>query len=286
MACWNALFDQARVAFAQQRSAERARALGLSALTCLGRHTLSGLLCTAGQQFRDWSAAYRLFERERLAPQALWRVPLNGVLEILPPASPVVALLDDTLVRKRGHRIAATRIPPRPRVRPVPFLLICSTPLRRANPRAAPMPSSGKAGVRSRRQPPSAAVEPNASLICGRPSMSSQAALLARCSSAPMPPSPTERCCEICLHAPPSSAVFARTLASMRCPLPKRKTTDVAVTAATASFGPLPNNGVAMNPFRGPPCKPLPPETSTTSTSNSSRPCAGSTLAASANSRC
>ena len=78
------------------------------ALTCLGRHTLSGLLCTAGQQFRDWSAAYRLFERERLAPQALWRVPLNGVLEILPPASPVVALLDDTLVRKRGHRIAGT----------------------------------------------------------------------------------------------------------------------------------------------------------------------------------
>jgi hypothetical protein len=108
MACWNALFDQARVAFLQQRSAERARALGLSALTCLGRHTLSGLLCTAGQQFRDWSAAYRLFERERLIPQALWRVPLNGVLEALPPASPVVALLDDTLLRKRGHRIAGT----------------------------------------------------------------------------------------------------------------------------------------------------------------------------------
>jgi len=66
MAGWNALFDQARVAFAQRRSAERARTLGLSALTCLGRHTLSGLLCTAGQQFRDGSAAYRLFERERL----------------------------------------------------------------------------------------------------------------------------------------------------------------------------------------------------------------------------
>ena len=63
MAGWNALFDQARVAFAQRRSAERARA---PALTCLGRHTLSGSLCTAGQQFRDWSAAYRLFERERL----------------------------------------------------------------------------------------------------------------------------------------------------------------------------------------------------------------------------
>lgn len=108
MASWNSLFDQARPAFSQQRTWERARTLGLSALTCLGRHTLSGLLCAAGQQFRDWSAAYRLFERERLASQALWRVPLGGVLQTLPPTSPVVALLDDTLIRKRGHRIAGT----------------------------------------------------------------------------------------------------------------------------------------------------------------------------------
>jgi hypothetical protein len=108
MAGWNALFDQARAAFAQQRSFERARTFGVSALTCLGRRTLSGLLCASGQQFRDWSAAYRLFERERLDGEALWRVPLRGVLETLPPASPIVALIDDTLIRKRGHRIAGT----------------------------------------------------------------------------------------------------------------------------------------------------------------------------------
>lgn len=108
MSCWNALFDQAGGAFAQQRTAERARTLALSALTCLGRRTLAGLLCTAGQQFRDWSAAYRLFERERLDSQALWDVPLHNVLKTLPPATPVVALLDDTLLRKRGHHIAGT----------------------------------------------------------------------------------------------------------------------------------------------------------------------------------
>lgn len=108
MSCWNALFDQAGGAFAQQRTAERARTLALSALTCLGRRTLAGLLCTAGQQFRDWSAAYRLFERERLDSQALWDVPLHNVLKTLPPARPVVALLDDTLLRKRGHHIAGT----------------------------------------------------------------------------------------------------------------------------------------------------------------------------------
>lgn len=105
---WNALFEQARPAFSQQRCWERARTLGLSALTCLGRHTLSGLLCAAGQQFSDWSAAYRLFERERLDGEALWRVPLGGMLQTLPPTRPVVALLDDTLLRKRGQHIAGT----------------------------------------------------------------------------------------------------------------------------------------------------------------------------------
>ena len=108
MACWNTLFDQARGAFAQQRTAERARTLALSALTCLGRRTLSGLLCTAGQQFRDWSAAYRLFERERLDGTALWPVAIHSVLKTLPRGRPVVALLDDTLLRKRGRRIAGT----------------------------------------------------------------------------------------------------------------------------------------------------------------------------------
>ena len=108
MAAWNTLFDQARPAFSQQRPCERACMLGLSVLTGLGRPTLSGLLCAAGQQFRDWSAAYRLFERERLDGEALWPVPLGGLLDTLPPTSPGVALLDDTLLRKRGRHIAGT----------------------------------------------------------------------------------------------------------------------------------------------------------------------------------
>jgi len=95
------------------------------------------------------------------------------VLQILPPTSPVVALLDDTLIRKRGHRIAGTSwqrdplgphfadnfiwasrflqisrlcpsIPGRPPVRPALSPSICYTPLRRANPRAVPMPSTRK----------------------------------------------------------------------------------------------------------------------------------------------
>jgi hypothetical protein len=91
MTAWNELFDQARPAFAQHRTFERARGLAASGLACLGRHTVSGVLCTAGQQFVDWSGAYRLFEQERLDLNALWRVPLRNVLTELPASAPVVA---------------------------------------------------------------------------------------------------------------------------------------------------------------------------------------------------
>jgi hypothetical protein len=108
MRAWNELFDLARPAFAQHRTFERARSLAASGLACLGRHTVSGLLCAAGQQFVDWSGAYRLFEQERLDLDALWRVPLHHILAELPASAPVVALIDDTLVRKRGQHISGT----------------------------------------------------------------------------------------------------------------------------------------------------------------------------------
>src|SRR5260370_3879069 len=104
MAGWNALFDQARAAFAQHRSFERARTFGVSALTCLGRRTLSGLLCASGQQFRDWSAAYRLFERERLDGEALWRVPPPREPATLPPASSLLAVVVDNPHLQTGAR--------------------------------------------------------------------------------------------------------------------------------------------------------------------------------------
>lgn len=105
MAAFHSLFDTARPAFAQQRTFERARAFALSALACLGRRTLSGLLCASGQQFHDWSAAYRLFEKQRIDPAALWSCVQSQVFAQLPSSAPVVALIDDTLRRKRGQHI-------------------------------------------------------------------------------------------------------------------------------------------------------------------------------------
>lgn len=77
-------------------------------MVALGRRTITGLLCAAGQQFEDWSAAYRLFSRARFDIEGLFSVARRSVLERLPPELPFVALLDDTLLRKRGHKVAGT----------------------------------------------------------------------------------------------------------------------------------------------------------------------------------
>src|SRR4030067_127849 len=55
-----------------------------------------------------WSPDFRLFEEARVQPDALFRVARQAVETQLPPGAPFVALMDDTLFRKRGRHIAGT----------------------------------------------------------------------------------------------------------------------------------------------------------------------------------
>ena len=81
----------------------------MSQLVCLGRHTVTGLLCASGRQFSDWSADYRLFSRERFDKDAIFDVVRRGVLAELPDGEPLVVGLDDTLLPKRGVRIPGVK---------------------------------------------------------------------------------------------------------------------------------------------------------------------------------
>jgi len=74
----------------------------LSALLCLGRHTVTGLLTTSGSQFQDWSASYRLFSQDRLPVDQIFSVARRAVLSDLAPNTPVCAVLDDSLLRRAG----------------------------------------------------------------------------------------------------------------------------------------------------------------------------------------
>lgn len=75
----------------------------LSQLVCLGRHSITGLITTAGRQFMDWSADYRLYSRERVEPEELFRVVRRAVAAATPSPRPLVAAVDDTLLRRRGR---------------------------------------------------------------------------------------------------------------------------------------------------------------------------------------
>lgn len=92
-------------AFAQRRLADRAQALSLSSLLCLGRHTVTGLLTTCGREFEDWSAPYRLFSQHRFPVADIFSVVRRAVLSELPPQAPLCVAIDDTLLRKSGTHI-------------------------------------------------------------------------------------------------------------------------------------------------------------------------------------
>jgi hypothetical protein len=96
------LWDDARGVFKQARTWERARRLGLSQLACLERHTVTGLLCTGGRQFVDWSGDYRVFSQARWDPNDLFRPVLAGALKRRPEGPRIVVALDDTVLRKSG----------------------------------------------------------------------------------------------------------------------------------------------------------------------------------------
>ncbi len=77
----------------------------MSSLVALGKRNVSGLLCANAEQFMDWTAAYRLFSQERIDRQALFTPARDTVIERLRGKEPLVVMMDDTMIRKRGRKI-------------------------------------------------------------------------------------------------------------------------------------------------------------------------------------
>ncbi len=76
----------------------------LSSVFCQERHTITGLLKTAGRQQHDWSADYRLYQGQVEADR-LFEPIVQGALEQLPGQRPVVVAVDDSLLGKTGTKI-------------------------------------------------------------------------------------------------------------------------------------------------------------------------------------
>lgn len=87
---------------------QRARRLAIGSLVALGRRNVTGLLCAGAEQFADWSAAYRVFAEERMDREALFAPARQTVIERLQRDEPLVVMMDDTLIRKRGRKVHGT----------------------------------------------------------------------------------------------------------------------------------------------------------------------------------
>lgn len=65
-------------------------------------------MSATGQQFIDWSAAYKLFKGDRMDVNHLFDVARQKAISLLPDCQRIIAHLDDTLIRKRGKKIPGT----------------------------------------------------------------------------------------------------------------------------------------------------------------------------------
>lgn len=77
-------------------------------LTCLGRHTVTGILTACGKQFADWSATYRLFSQQRIDIGKIFEVIQGNALRENENLPYIVGHMDDTIIKKTGKKIPGT----------------------------------------------------------------------------------------------------------------------------------------------------------------------------------
>jgi hypothetical protein len=79
-------------------------------LTCLGRSTITGWIVGSGQQFKDWSANYNLFSKNRVNNEVIFSVIRNEVISLNNSQDDnIYAHMDDTLFRKTGKKVSGAK---------------------------------------------------------------------------------------------------------------------------------------------------------------------------------
>jgi hypothetical protein len=96
-------------AFSSEETFSRGRRHLLSNLVCFGRHTVTGLLRNQDRTQCDWTADYRLYSQDRFAEDKLFGQVRAEVEQLAAPEAPLIAAMDDSLLRKTGRKIYGSR---------------------------------------------------------------------------------------------------------------------------------------------------------------------------------
>lgn len=86
----------------------RAKDLAYGVINCVGRHTVTGLLASCGKLFEDWTADYRIFQKDRMQISSLFDVVRQDLISQLSSHSSIYAHMDDTLFKKTGKKVEGT----------------------------------------------------------------------------------------------------------------------------------------------------------------------------------
>jgi hypothetical protein len=100
------IWSKTRGCFGQKRTWRKAKELALSSIVGYGRRTITGMISTRGRQFKDWTSDYRLFSQERFDHKGVFDVLRRETTGKLPENAPIVAAMDDTLLRKSGKKVS------------------------------------------------------------------------------------------------------------------------------------------------------------------------------------
>lgn len=81
----------------------------LSHLVCFGRHTVTGLLRNQDRTQQDWTADYRFYSQDRFQEDKVFGQIRAEIEKGFSDDAPLVAAMDDSLLRKTGRRIHGSR---------------------------------------------------------------------------------------------------------------------------------------------------------------------------------
>ena len=78
-------------------------------MVCFGRHTITGLLRLQDRTQQDWTADYRFYAEDRFDEDKAFAAVRAQIEEQLAQDAPLVAAMDDSLLRKTGRKICGVR---------------------------------------------------------------------------------------------------------------------------------------------------------------------------------
>src|SRR5437588_8184414 len=78
-------------------------------MVCFGRHTITGLLRLQDRTQADWTADYRLYAEQHFDEDKVFGTVRTEVQAQLAENAPLVAAMDDSLLRKSGRQVYGVR---------------------------------------------------------------------------------------------------------------------------------------------------------------------------------